>query len=89
MLKDGIEPDNHLISCTLKSCASAAALQNGRLLHIHIIKPGLKTDAIIGGSLVDMYVKFGNLVDRWDTLNTIHPQDVVSWNALISVYAQH
>ena len=89
MLKDGIEPDNHLISCTLKSFASAAALQNGRLLHIQIIKHGLKIDAIVGGSLVDMYAKCGNLVDGWDTLNTIHPQDVASWNVLISGYAQH
>ena len=88
MLKDGIEPDSHVFSCTLKSCAIATALQNGRLLHIQIIKHGLKIDAIVGGSLVDMYAKCGNLVDGWDTLNTIHPQDVVSWNALISGYAQ-
>ena len=89
MLKDGIDPDSHVFSCTLKSCASAAALQNGRLLHIQIIKRGLKIDAIVGGSLVDMYAKCGNLVEGRDTLNTIHPQDVVSWNALISGYPQH
>jgi pentatricopeptide repeat protein len=89
MLKDDVEPDNHVFSSALKSCATASALQTGRLLHLQIVKRGRKIDAVIGGSLVDMYGKCGNLWEGWETLNSMDPQDVIAWNTLISGYAQH
>ncbi|KAJ7285387.1 hypothetical protein O6H91_05G047000 [Diphasiastrum complanatum] len=88
MKQEGVQPNIVTYVVLLKACASAAALEQGKQLHLDIIKSGFESDAIIGSTLVDMYAKCGRTEDARRVFNNMHEQDVVSWTAMIAGYAQ-
>eukprot|EP00250_Pteridium_aquilinum_P029738 c40039_g1_i1 orf=3-980(-) len=55
MQHEGIESDRIIILCILKACSSLAALMEGRLLHIHVLKLNLESEISISNTLIDMY----------------------------------
>ncbi|XLU54053.1 hypothetical protein S245_048701, partial [Arachis hypogaea] len=52
-------------------------------------KSPLSSDTTAGTSLVSMYSKCRELKDAWKLFVRIQRKDLVSWNAMISGYAQH
>ena len=88
MQKEGIKPDNISILSALKCCANVGAIVEGRLIHKELIRNGAVNDLIIGNTLVDMYAKCGCLEDSWRALQSLENHDIVTWNAMISGYAQ-
>ncbi|XP_058074751.1 pentatricopeptide repeat-containing protein At4g39530-like [Magnolia sinica] len=73
----------------LSACAGSAALMQGMCIHAHIVRSGLESDVSVGNSLVDMYAKCGSIRDSSKVFDTMVIRDVVSWNAMVSGYAQH
>ena len=89
MQMQGLTPDSVTLMCMLKACSSIGASVKGQEIHIDIIREGfLEENNAIGNSLVDMYVKCGMFEDAQDVFEELLVQDVVSWNALLSGYAQ-
>ncbi|KAJ7560412.1 hypothetical protein O6H91_04G128400 [Diphasiastrum complanatum] len=88
MKKEGFQPDDVTYVVLLKSCASIAALEEGKQLHLDIIESGFESDVIVGSTLVDMYAKCGRIEDARQVFNNMHERNVVSWTAMISGYAQ-
>ncbi|KAJ7534645.1 hypothetical protein O6H91_13G104100 [Diphasiastrum complanatum] len=88
MKQEGLQPDIATYVVLLKACASIAALEQGRQLHLEIIKSGFESDVILGNTLVDMYAKCGHVQDARRVFNNIHELNVVSWTAIIAGYAQ-
>lgn len=73
----------------LRACSSFEALGDGQWLHRQIIERGLETDPYICCTLIDMYVKCGNL-EKAESAFESHPTKLVeTWNALISGYTHH
>ena len=65
-------------------------MESGELIHHHILqKDLLRSNAFLGNGLVDMYSKCGSLVNAKKVFDDLDVRDVVSWNILISGYAQH
>ncbi|KAJ7564743.1 hypothetical protein O6H91_02G031500 [Diphasiastrum complanatum] len=89
MKEEGLQPDIVTYVVLLKACACIAALEQGKQLHLDIIKSGLQSDVFVGNALVDMYAKCGSIEDAHRMFNNMHERDVVSWNAMIAGYAQH
>eukprot|EP00250_Pteridium_aquilinum_P018648 c24150_g3_i1 orf=135-2882(-) len=87
MQQAGFTPDAVCFLCSLKACSSAGAKDKGQELHSEIAKEGLETNVYVGNSLVDMYAKGGFLVEAKDVFDGLETQDIVSWTALITGYA--
>ena len=50
--------------------------------------PGYEFDVFVGSSVVDMYVKCGEIRDAWKVFDEIPEKNVVSWSGMIYGYTQ-
>ncbi|KAI5070846.1 hypothetical protein GOP47_0015189 [Adiantum capillus-veneris] len=73
----------------LKACAKEKLLHRGRALHIEIANSGLlNMNVFVGSALVNMYIKCGDFYKAQDVFDELPIRNVVTWNTLISGYAQ-
>ncbi|PIA58235.1 hypothetical protein AQUCO_00500287v1 [Aquilegia coerulea] len=89
MLDSGLQPDNFTYATVLDTCANLATIGLGKQIHAQIIKQKLQSDVYVSSTLVDMYSKCGNMQDSRLMFEKMTERDFVSWNAMISGYAQH
>ncbi|KAM2858911.1 pentatricopeptide repeat-containing protein At3g02330, mitochondrial [Malus sylvestris] len=87
MLEMGAEPDNFTYATVLDTCANLATVGLGKQIHAQIIKHELQSDVYIVSTLVDMYSKCGNMQDSHLMFKKAPKRDAVTWNAMISGYA--
>lgn len=78
--------DEVALSCILKACAT---LKEGMLIHEHIIRSGIKTDVVLGTSIISMYAKLGDVMAAQKVFDNSTVRNIVTWNVLIGGYAQH
>uniref|UniRef100_A0A7C9DRE0 DYW domain-containing protein n=1 Tax=Opuntia streptacantha TaxID=393608 RepID=A0A7C9DRE0_OPUST len=89
MKREGFEPDQYTYSSILSACAIVGALERGKWIHAHVIKSGVKLVAFVGHTLLHMYAKSGSIEDAEKVFARLTEHDVVSWNSMLSGYAQH
>ena len=89
MLKTGAKPNALSLTSVLLGCSNLSALQLGKQVHQLVCKSPLSSDTTAGTSLISMYSKCGELKDAWKLFVQIPQRDIVTWNAMISGYAQH
>ncbi|KAL5698552.1 hypothetical protein ACHQM5_029578 [Ranunculus cassubicifolius] len=89
MLDTGLKPDNFTYVTILDTCANLATIGLGKQIHAQIIKQKLQSDVYVSSTLVDMYSKCGNMQDSRLIFENMIEKDFISWNAMISGYAQH
>ncbi|KAK6156962.1 hypothetical protein DH2020_011210 [Rehmannia glutinosa] len=70
----------------LKSVADLGFVRLGECTHGSSMKDGLDFDVYVATSLIDMYVKCGELCDARRLFDEMPVRDVSSWNVLISGY---
>ncbi|CAI9100157.1 OLC1v1037097C1 [Oldenlandia corymbosa var. corymbosa] len=78
------------VSCTV--CLSlSVGTENfcfGIQLHGLLLKLGLESELFVGNALVTLYSKWGKIMEAERAFCQIPSKDLVSWNAMISGYAQ-
>ncbi|KAH9292649.1 hypothetical protein KI387_042166 [Taxus chinensis] len=89
MQQEGMKPNHFSFASILRACSGIAALEMGRQLHGRIVIDGFESDEFVSCSLADMYVKCGSIKHARGLFDDLHKFDVVSWNVMISGYAQH
>ncbi|KAG8499969.1 hypothetical protein CXB51_006411 [Gossypium anomalum] len=89
MLDRGIEPDPYVCSSLLNACANLSAYEQGKQVHVHVLKHGFMYDNFAGNSLVNMYAKCGSIDDAECAFSSIPERGIVSWSAMIGGLAQH
>lgn len=88
MQSDGLEPTRVTFICLIKACSSQAALEQGKVIHCHIVKSGLESELTVGNALIDMYGKCERLLEAQSVFDKLPDRDVITWGAMMNTYAQ-
>ena len=89
MQSEGLLPDVSTFTCILKACGQAGDIDKGKLIHEEISSRGLVgKDNMIGTALIDFYAKCSMLGKAQEVLEELQIREIISWNALITGYAQ-
>eukprot|EP01018_Ginkgo_biloba_P029523 Gb_22658 [translate_table: standard] len=88
MRRTGMKPNQFTFTSITGACAGLAALEEGAQVHNQIIKTGYESDVFVCSALVDMYGKCGS-IEYASKLFYRMPKNAVSWNAMISGFAQN
>ncbi|XP_062203316.1 pentatricopeptide repeat-containing protein At4g15720 [Phragmites australis] len=91
MSLDGVLPNAVTFSTAASSCARLADAGLGRQVHARAEVAGCARDAVVATALVDMYGKAGGVEDARAVFDGMAApaRNVVSWGAMLSVYAQN
>ncbi|KAK3199283.1 hypothetical protein Dsin_022698 [Dipteronia sinensis] len=89
MQLEGIMPDQTILVSIISACTRLAALDQGKWIHTYIRKNGLKINAILGTTLIDMYMKLGCVENALGVFHGMEEIGVSTWNALILGYAMN
>ncbi|PIN16185.1 hypothetical protein CDL12_11171 [Handroanthus impetiginosus] len=88
MYSAGIAFDAVTFTSALAQCADCEEFGFGFQLHGVILKFRLKMEIFIGNALATMYGKCGQILDADKVFDEMPHKDLVSWNAILSGYAQ-
>ncbi|KAJ8767425.1 hypothetical protein K2173_017469 [Erythroxylum novogranatense] len=84
-----IQPNEFVFGSVISACASIPALPQGQQLHALSLKVGYGYVCFVSNALITMYMKCG----RWDDAVLVHNEsteaNTVSYNALISGFAEN
>lgn len=81
--------DSFAISGALSACADLAILKQGQMIHTQAVKTGCDAEMSVCGSLIDMYVKNGNLQAAELIFTQVSNPDLKCWNSMIGGYSLH
>eukprot|EP00253_Pinus_taeda_P011617 PITA_11617 len=88
MVAENVTPNCVTAAIVLQACAHLASMQQGMSIHGYILRRHLEVDVFVGNSLIDMYVKCGNMEMAQRVFDKMLRSDVVSWSAMITGYTQ-
>ncbi|KAK9131622.1 hypothetical protein Scep_011150 [Stephania cephalantha] len=77
-------PDHFTFPFVLKACAGLSLARTGKCVHAQCVGNGFERDLYVGSSLVNAYVKCGELGLARQLFDEMPVRDVSSWNALVS-----
>ncbi|TVU22360.1 hypothetical protein EJB05_32050, partial [Eragrostis curvula] len=89
MRRAGLSPDSATCSSIMKASSSLAMIGLGRQIHSYLIKSGHMCSVFSGSALLDMYGKCGCLDEALRTFDEMPEKNSITWNAVISAYAQY
>ncbi|KAK1300031.1 Pentatricopeptide repeat-containing protein [Acorus calamus] len=90
MLKGPIAPNEFTFSSAINACASpTAAIEQGKQFHAFATKCGHDGAVCVSSAIVTMYAKRGCIDDADCAFAGQTVRDIVSWNSIVSGYAQH
>eukprot|EP01018_Ginkgo_biloba_P030827 Gb_14948 [translate_table: standard] len=81
----GVEANSVTMASVLPAYASFASVKE---IHDYIMRCGLGINAFVGSALIGVYVKCGSVEHARHVFDKMSQRDVVSWNAMITGYAQ-
>ncbi|CBI16054.3 unnamed protein product, partial [Vitis vinifera] len=93
MNRIGVPSDRFTYTYVLKACVASEAfvslLLNGREIHGHILRHGFEGHVHIMTTLLDMYARFGCVLNASRVFDQMPVKNVVSWSAMIACYSKN
>eukprot|EP01018_Ginkgo_biloba_P012519 Gb_27057 [translate_table: standard] len=84
-----MKPDSVIMVSVLPAFAYLSDLHQGKCIHGYIIRSGFESDFVVVTALVDIYAKCGSIDLAREVFNKMPKRNTVSWNAMITGYAQN
>lgn len=89
MLEVRAEPNSVTLLTIIGSCAGLAWLREGKSVHCHIIRKAMESESdYLGPTLIQFYAACVELSKCEKVLHSLGEDNIISWNMLISEYAQ-
>lgn len=82
-LKMGLRPDHYTLPPLFKASAGTGDSLVGESLHNWVIKLGFENYLVVGSSVLDFYLKCGDLSDAKWVFGNMWWKDTVTWNSMI------
>jgi pentatricopeptide repeat protein len=89
MRDDGLDGDEVVMVGLTEACAATRDVRMGASVHGYLLRHGMRMDVVISTSLVEMYAKNGLYDQARQLFELTTCRNSVSWNALISQFAQN
>lgn len=89
MQQGGIISEKITFLSILSACIIDAALVEGKRVHTVIVGSHLELDVVVSTALINMYSKCGSIEDAGKMFHSMPERNVISWNTMISAYAQY
>jgi|UniRef100_A0A2N9H7I2 pentatricopeptide repeat protein len=89
MCRKGYKIDSFTLSGTLSLCADLVILKPGEMIHSQVVKRGYDAEMSVSGSLIDMYVKNGDLHSAQSIFSQVSNPDLKCWNSMLGGYSHH
>ncbi|XP_047981514.1 pentatricopeptide repeat-containing protein At4g01030, mitochondrial [Salvia hispanica] len=87
MQNGGFKPNNRSTTAVLQAVSELHYLPIGKEIHCYVIRNGIDSDLHVMTSLLDMYVKNGDLNSARAVFDGMVCRNVFAWNAMISGYS--
>ncbi|XP_068644587.1 pentatricopeptide repeat-containing protein At5g59600 [Aristolochia californica] len=88
LLQENLRPNSFILPSVLRACANTQDLKTGRELHNFIFRCLDCLDPFINTALIDMYSKCGRVQLARTLFDRMPERDLITWNAMVSGYAQ-
>ncbi|KAI3984550.1 hypothetical protein MKX01_040427 [Papaver californicum] len=89
MRLDEVCPNEVTYVGLIQAISTQDLVKGGKMIHGCCIKTGFITKLNVSNSFTTMYAKFESMEDSKKVFNELNHKEIVSWNALISGYAQN
>ncbi|XP_057967219.1 pentatricopeptide repeat-containing protein At4g32430, mitochondrial [Malania oleifera] len=89
MRMDGIYPNDVTFVGLLHAISVRNLVEEGRMIHGFCIKTSFLSELNVSNSFITMYAKHESMKDSMKVFEDLNYRETISWNALISGYAQN
>eukprot|EP00253_Pinus_taeda_P023058 PITA_23058 len=90
ILQSTDRPHSTAYTSVLRACNSRKRLPEGKLAHAHMIQNQFQyQDVFLANTLINMYLKCGNMEFACKVFDEMAERNVVSWTAMIAAYTKH
>ncbi|KAI5072912.1 hypothetical protein GOP47_0013018 [Adiantum capillus-veneris] len=89
MKQENVTPDRITFITLLSASANDVALFEGQYMHTLVLDSEFASDVSVGNALINMYGKCGLCEDAWSIFREMRKKDIISWNAIITAYANN
>ncbi|KAK6147440.1 hypothetical protein DH2020_018352 [Rehmannia glutinosa] len=89
MMDHNVSPDDFTYANVLSAVAGLANMRNGKEIHAHLIRTRPDRDIGVGNALINMYAKSGSISLSYTIFERMEIRNLVSWNSIISAFANH
>ncbi|EPS65385.1 hypothetical protein M569_09392 [Genlisea aurea] len=89
MKEEGFEPNEMTLVSVLASCGDLGDSKLGKQIEDHVMGTDTEMNSFVGSALINMYAKSGELESAKRIFHYMERKDIVTWNAMISGFAQN
>ncbi|KAI4376659.1 hypothetical protein MLD38_014397 [Melastoma candidum] len=89
MRLDGVYPNDVTCVAVLHSLTENNLVEEGEMIHGFCLKTSFTSNLNVSNSLITMYAAFKSMDNSLKVFGELVHRDIISWNALISGYAQN
>ncbi|XVE78112.1 hypothetical protein DITRI_Ditri13aG0117700 [Diplodiscus trichospermus] len=88
MIVEGARPDSSTFTVAIKACVSLMELEKGEEIWHKAVGFGYENDVFVASSVLNLYVKCGEMDKAMLVFNKMTRKDLVCWTTLVTGFAQ-